>query len=138
MIRRETHMSQRHEGTDVRIDIQDDHEHPHKNMSYYRPDIGTAWLVLSHGAWFGASIASANIGYGFLAIKTTGRALGIGWTTVSILLEMWTIYAIAMTWRASRQLQYTIFGDEAFVTLILLVMCLLATSVWTIVDIGII
>lgn len=62
------------------------------------PEIGTAWLVLSHGTFIASSIGSSSLGTGFIALfdgtpyKEKVKPLGIGWISISILISCWTLY----------------------------------------------
>lgn len=95
------------------------------------PDIGTAWLVLSHGTWFGASIAA-------LAIALTenhGLAVSITWACIALIIQIWTFYIVEMTRRASVKIGAAIFGPEAFIMLNIMNLLTMGVSIWSLVAI---
>lgn len=107
----------------------------------YKPEIGTAWLVLSHGSFLAAGIACSALGVSLLAIYTdkklrsTTKPLAIGWVVGGIFMYIWTIYAIASTWKASKKMdsKSLIFNDFGFVFLTALTLYLLASTTWSLV-----
>jgi hypothetical protein len=106
------------------------------------PYIWPAWLLLSHGAFIGAIIASSGISYGFLIASTLipsvySRGLGISWSVISICVAIWTIYAISGTWKENNRIINPTYGDEGFVMLIIIVVLLIGMDIWTIVEVAI-
>jgi hypothetical protein len=103
-------------------------------------DIGTAWLLLSHGAFLGATVGSAALAQSFLVflegsvtLKNTVRGLSIMWAVASLVIAAWTIYAIAVTWRTSNEVRSPVFHPFAFASLILVVLLVVASNLWTLV-----
>lgn len=106
------------------------------------PYIGPAWLLLSHGAFIGAIVASSGISYGFLIANTLissvySKGLAIVWCIISIFIAMWTIYAICGTWRENKKITQPTYGDEGFIMLITIVALLMGMDIWTIVEVSI-
>jgi len=105
--------------------------------------IGTAWLVLSHGAWVGAALACFAIGLGMLfvleadGLRDKVKPNSIGWIATGIFVGLWTLYAISVTWRVSRQLPDAIFDDFGFSFLTVVVLVIIGMGVWSIVVISI-
>ena len=103
------------------------------------PEIGTAWLILSHAAFLTAQIGSSAIGLSFFAFFTSSpflnslRNLSIGWICVSLFIGFWTAYAIWNTWVAAKKMKNRIFSDFGFVFLLLVNFYIMATSVWSLV-----
>lgn len=97
------------------------------------PDIGTAWLVLSHGAWFGAEIAAVSVSLN----ESAGKNIAIMWAAISIAICLWTFYAIETTRKASSQMKSTIFGSEAFIMLNLLNLITLGGSISSLIALAI-
>jgi len=95
--------------------------------------IGTAWLVLSHGTWFAASIGASAIAQSVLKTDAIDNSIGIGWACVAIVVELWTFYAIATTWVASNKLDITVFGPEAFIFLTIMNIITMGITIWTLV-----
>jgi len=104
--------------------------------------IGTAFLVLSHGAWVGAALACYAIGAGLILffdgspLRDKAKPNAIGWVATGIFVGVWTIYAVAATWRASRKLDGAIFDDFGFSFLILVVLAVMGMGIWTLVFIA--
>ena len=106
------------------------------------PSIATAWLLLSHAGFLSAAITASSIGYSFLTSNpllpiANARGLGITWTAVGIAIEIFTIYAIACTWRENLKVKTPTFGSEGFFMLILIVLFLIAASIYTVVEVSI-
>lgn len=92
-----------------------------------QPDIGTAWLVLSHSGFLGAAITASAISAALfllpepknLKTRRKKNALAILWTVVSLIISVWTLYAIHRTWEASHAYAFNvrIFTDTSFMFL---------------------
>lgn len=105
------------------------------------PDIGTAWLVLSHGAFINSIIASSGLAVAFLifAFSNTFRLgvhfqeLAIGWNITSLIISAWTLYAIITTWTTAREWPVSdrIFDDFAFYFLIFVTFVVTLFNAWT-------
>lgn len=93
------------------------------------PDIGTAWLVLSHGTWFGASIAATSVALN----ESTGPSVQYVWAAMAIVIQLWTFYAIETTRRTSSMLEVTIFGAEAFIMLYIMNFLVMGSSIWSLI-----
>lgn len=109
--------------------------------SGHGPFISVAWLVLSHGAFLGASIAATSISAA-LIITTYAEAfkgahkfqhLAIGWTIASLLISLWTCLAIAQTWAASHLFPKSqrIFNDFGFALLTFITLVVAYFNLWT-------
>jgi hypothetical protein len=55
---------------------------------------------------------------------------------VGILVAAWTAYAVAITWQSNRRLTNAVFGDFGFASVMLIVVCVLALTIWSLVDIA--
>ena len=103
------------------------------------PEIGTAWLVLSHAAFITGEIAASALGTSFFVFyasspfSTSLRPLSIGWITVSLFIGIWTAYAIWNTWIAAKKIKNRIFDDFGFVFLLTVNFYVMAISVWSLV-----
>lgn len=99
--------------------------------------IGTAWLVLSHAAWLGAALTAMSVGTSLIALvdkdRDLVRPMAIALVALGILLALWTVYAVAVTWNASRQLPVAIFSDLGFTFLLFVVLATLAMGIWCLV-----
>jgi hypothetical protein len=97
-----------------------------KQQQYRDPDIGTAWLLLSHGAFLTAAVAALGISTALYTSKWTyeSRLLCCGGAIGSFTILAWILYAIYRTWQAAKQFQDKIFTDIAFEIL------LMVTAVW--------
>jgi hypothetical protein len=110
--------------------------------SLMNPDIGTAWLLLSHSGFLGAMLITNSIGFAFLVTEKTIlnengiQALCIMWCVLSLLIGLWTIYAIRGTWCENRKIASPVYGDIGFISLICIVISIMATSSWTISEIS--
>jgi hypothetical protein len=101
-------------------------------------DIGPSWLLLSHGAFLAAIVEGSNTAYYFiisnpLHITTFNKTIAILKAVGSLLLGMWTIYAISGTWRENAKLKHPVYGDIGFVSLIMIVLYLMAVAIVTLV-----
>lgn len=113
--------------------------------AYNKPEIGTAWLVLSHAAFLGAGVACSALGAALLSIfvndkdRSTTKPLAIGWMVGGIFIFVWTIYAISMTWKAAKKIDKNrlIFNDFGFGFLTSLTLYLLATTIWSLIVLSI-
>lgn len=105
------------------------------------PDIGTAWLILSHGAFVGATIASTGLSVAFLTFaygqtRRLGREfqqLALGWNIVSLVISAWTVYAIFKTWASAEEwpVKARIFDDFGFGFLLLVELTVTFFNLWT-------
>jgi hypothetical protein len=105
------------------------------------PDIGTAWLVLSHGAFLTASVGASALAVSLMlfVFETTHerrlncalRALAIGWNAASFLISAWTVFAISQTWRAALRYREQIFGNFGFASLTFVAIALAAVNAWS-------
>jgi hypothetical protein len=109
------------------------------------PDIGTAWLVLSHGAFLGASVGASALAVTLIlfVFETSAdrrrdcmlQALAIGWNVVSFLISAWTAFAITRTWQTALLYSQQIFGHFEFATLmfvaVALAVALAAVNIWS-------
>jgi len=95
--------------------------------------IGTAWLVLSHGSWFAASIGASAIAQSVLKTDSVDVSIGIGWAAIALVMELWTFYAIYTTYKASISLERTVFGSEAFFFLMIMNDATTGITIWTLV-----
>jgi hypothetical protein len=107
-----------------------------------QPEIGTAWLVLSHGVFLGAQIAASSLGSSFLRKdinQTLLKPVGIFWLVVSLVIGGWTFYAIDSTLKAARRIpeKTLIFGVPGFVFLFIVNGFVMAGTVWTLIVISI-
>jgi hypothetical protein len=105
---------------------------PSKKYEETSLDVSSAWLVLSHGAWFSASINAASIAITTFAYQSKDRATGIGWSAVALSVQLWTFYAIYKTWLLSKKTPH-FFGTEAFIGLALLNSIVMSITIWTLV-----
>lgn len=111
-------------------------------MQIFPSQIGPAWLLLSHGAFIGAIIASSAIAYAFLISGMLSqtvytKAMAIGWCCMSIIIACWTIYAIHGTYNENRKVAHPTYGSEGFFALIAIVVLLITMDTWTIVQVSI-
>lgn len=95
------------------------------------PNIGTAWLVLSHGTWFAASISAISLAL----TETHGSAVSITWACIALVLQIWTFYAIETTRKASDKIGTAIFGPEAFILLNIMNFLTMGVTIWSLVAI---
>lgn len=83
--------------------------------------IGPAWLLLQHGPFAAAIVATTTIGmvapniYLYRLVAIYVLAMGI------IVIPPWTIYAILGTWRENKKVKNPTYGDFGFKSLITLV-----------------
>ena len=111
-----------------------------RHKPLYTPvDIGPAWLLLSHGAFFAATISGIAGTIAFLIVAPVGLSLGVrliapGMSLFSVLIGAWTIYAIAGTWRQNAKLQDPVYGNGGFTALVLIMVFLIAIGVLTTVE----
>lgn len=99
-------------------------------------DIGPAWLLLSHGAFLAAIGVGTNSAFVFLianpAFQTLAfKSLAVAQSGGSVLIGLWTIYAIHGTWRENMKLKSPTYGDIGFVALIIIVLYLIGLAVAT-------
>lgn len=114
-------------------------------LAQFHPDIATAWLVLSHGAFLGAAIAATAVSVGLIIVAYANaqinlfpgirrlRRLAMGWNICSFLISAWTVYAISRTWQAGRRWpsKARIFDNFGYITLMLLAFSIALFNVWT-------
>lgn len=115
---------------------------PHHYVLYASdppPDVGTAWLLLSHAGFFAISIqcaAAAVILIGDIPKNASLKSEAIGWLVLALLFKTWTAYALIKTWRANHRVKRPVFGDIGFSTLFLLILLSAGKSIWTIVTVS--
>ena len=109
----------------------------------------SAFLVLSHGAFWGAAIAASAVSITiYLLLFTVARntnlpqrvlAVAVGWNVVSVLISAWTVFAIASTWRSAARLpaNLRIFGNGGFGFLLLVTLLIASANLWTLAEISI-
>ena len=107
-----------------------------------QPEIGTAWLVLSHGVFLASQIAASNMGTTFLhkdLDQTLFKPLGIVWLLTSLLIGGWTFYAINSTFQAAKLIpeKTLIFGPPGFAFLFVVNGFVMFATIWTLVAVGI-
>ena len=89
------------------------------------PDIGTAWLLLSHGPFLACSMTATAIAISLLIFAYTRtnchhqkefQRLAITWNIASSVVSLWTIYAIMKTWQSAEDWpqKVRIFDDFGF------------------------
>src|SRR5512147_1642631 len=104
--------------------------------------IQTAWLVLSHGTWISASIGSTAISTGLAlivkepAFRAIVHPLSFAWSAISLVISVWTLYAIAVTWRTSRSLVSPVFDDFGFIFLSIVTLTVMGGTIWTLVGLA--
>ena len=104
--------------------------------------IQTAWLVLSHGAWVGSALTADGLGLSLFPLfegmlpREKIKPLSLGCISTGVLLGIWTVYAIAVTWNASRQLEKPIFDDFGFAFLMFVTFAVIGISIWMLVVVG--
>ena len=104
-----------------------------------QPNVATAWLILSHGAFLGASIASTGLSLTLVVIAfgTTNafprklQRLAIAWNVLSFLISGWTVYAISATWRVSQRYKERIFDDFGDASLLFITIALACINLWS-------
>jgi hypothetical protein len=103
-------------------------------------EIGTAWLLLSHGAWLGVSIGSLGISvfadnvalsHGEKRGKSF-RPFAIACAALSVTVTAWTVFAIITTWISNMRVKNAVFGHTGFITVLLLALFVLALASWTV------
>jgi len=103
------------------------------------PEIGTAWLVLSHAGFLAAAITASTLGTSFLLFFNGSdfrhliKPLAIGWITAALLICAFGIYAVITTWNAARKFENRIFHDFGFVFLTVVFLYVTAASIWSLV-----
>lgn len=107
------------------------------------PDVGTAWLLLSHAGWLAVSLACVTLGLSLLIFfedsspfRPRMKPLAIGWTSVGLAFAVWTAYAVGTTWRSNRQVPNAVFGDFGFSFVMILTLGVLGVGIWSLVDIA--
>ena len=93
-------------------------------------DVGTAWLLLSHAAWIAIPITTVLLSKSF----QHNKALAVAWLAAGVLFTIWTLYAVAMTWKSNQQVRNAVFGDPGFAFVVTLVIALAAVVIWSLVD----
>ena len=92
-------------------------------------DIGTAWLVLTHGVFISAAIAASSIATRYLMMwhecaqderqyRLMILIIGCWWGAASTAISMWTLFAIYETWLAASHFQYRIFKNGGYLSLV--------------------
>jgi hypothetical protein len=97
--------------------------------------------VLSHGAFIGASIGSSAVAVSLLTLRyvlrdfypADLRVLGMGWNFASLIISIWTVYAIFKTWNTADNFIEQIFTDEGFMFLLFVTGSIAAFNIWTLV-----
>ena len=100
-----------------------------------------AFLVLSHGSFISASISACSIAIALLTLRfVLGaryppelRRLALGWNLTSLVISIWTVYAIFKTWGTADTFVERIFTDDSFVYLLFVTGTVAAFNVWTLV-----
>jgi len=104
-------------------------------------EIGPAWLLLSHSGFLAAMLVSNSIGFNFLITEKSilngegMRGLCIMSCVLCLVIGFWVFYAIFGTWKENRKVPNPTYGDAGFISLILIVILIMSTSIWTISEI---
>ena len=106
-------------------------------------DVGTAWLLLSHAGWLAVSVASISLGLSLLVLfnetsplRASMKPLAIGWTVLGTLFGVWTIYAVATTWKSNRLVPNAVFGDGGFSLVTILAFFVVVMGIWSLVNVA--
>lgn len=101
--------------------------HPNPPPRHGRhPDIGTAWLILSHGVFFGVQIATQAliIVIARHAIDHRDRLVHFGmlisFGIFNLGIGIWTGHAIILTWLTANKFVEHVFGSGSFFFLLAL------------------
>lgn len=103
------------------------------------PSIGTAFLVLSHGAFLGVTVSTTAISVALMITVIVSRShefqqlrsLALAWNAASLIVSAWTVYAIAQTWRTAKMFQYKVFDDFGFSFLTVVTVVIASFNLWT-------
>lgn len=110
--------------------------YPSKSTNPREVEVGTAWLLLSHGTWIGLSISLLAVAYTLLLTTplTEPRNIIFFLLAYSLLLNLFTIHLIIGTWRVNSTMRgRTVYGSETFILLIAIMFVTMAANVWMIV-----
>lgn len=98
-------------------------------MDKSQQDVGTAWLLLSHATWIALSISCVAMSVAF----GDDKPLAVAWCSGGLAFSVWTLYAVAMTWRSNRQVLNAVFGDIGFSFVVLLVVVVAGLAIGSLV-----
>jgi hypothetical protein len=98
------------------------------------PEIGTAWLLLSHASWLVAAIATIALATSILVFADEKwQQLSIGWCMAGLLILIWTVYAVVQTWNASKKYPNPVFHEAGFITLLIIIVILIGIVIWSLI-----
>jgi hypothetical protein len=114
-----------------------------RKPTYISPEIGTAWLLLSHAPWLMGSVTCLALATSFLvffeadtAFRAKLKPFAIYTAVVGLLFDIWTGYAVAVTWKHNHLIANAVFGDFGFSFVMFLVANVLVLGIWCLVDLA--
>lgn len=102
------------------------------------PDASSVLLALAHGPFISSTITAAAVAVATAVFSNEKwKSLAIGWSAISIVLICWAFYAVYKSWRASLlQTTIQVFPTTGFILLFIVILSVLAMTLWTIIDIS--
>jgi hypothetical protein len=106
------------------------------------PNVGTAWLLLSHAGWLGLSVTSLalsafvenmNLAHPEKRQTSGSSSLAVGSSVLAVASASWTVYAIVTTWISNTKVKKPVFGHAAFALVLVLAVYLAALAIWSLV-----
>lgn len=101
------------------------------------PNVGTAFLLLSHAGYLGVSLASLafsafvnNVGMNHPEKRAGNENLALGAGALSASLAIWTLYAVTTTWISNTKVKNAVFGHAGFATIMLITLFVVVLSLW--------
>lgn len=91
---------------------------------HHHPDITVAWLLLSHSGFIIASIAATSVSVSLAIVKFSSarfaselKSLAVIWNIGSLMMTLWTMNAIHITWKESLLADQKFFKTPSFASL---------------------
>lgn len=101
------------------------------------PNVGTAFLLLSHAGYLGVSMASLafsafvdNVGLNHPTKRSSNDKIAIAAAVLSAALAVWTLFALITTWISNTKVKNAVFGHGGFITVMLITLLVLTISLW--------